>query len=811
MYSIFAGVRQVCYNHPEGEFTISNASLGGPNTEQPPATNSGLKSPREQISLLLVILLLLSAVGLAIAFKLPASIWLGLDSFFRFDFDPAHVSQRGTPLDTFDSPFPLFPLMLLVIWLLCAFGLLFFKNGKVISTFSSASVSFHPVVWLGSGLLPVLAGWFVRANQLLPGSSGIWPVSNYDEMVYFSAASQLAQGYWPYRDFFLAHPPGVLLVLAPLMKIFGEAGGSDAFAAARWFIVITGLVTVAATFRAASILWQREVRNLLLPGLTAGLLYALDVRVSQIAVLEVVSNLFAVFAFLLFLEALHRAKPNRFLLGAGGLAALAFLSKLPGLALIFALLVYLIWRRDWRGTGWLAAGFAGVSVLVSGLFALIAGPGQFLRQVVFFQVMRPQEVAEGRDQVGRLAEEAQSGLIFFVAGLVLLAISVRLARRKLANDLWLIPALWSLPLVATLLLGKSFHPWYYVQLALPLAIIGGGLFVIPKIKTDGFRRFMVISGLLLALIAGPLAVRQVLSGLNPPEDRVYQAAGTYLQNQPDTGAVLSFDPGFVFMSKRTPATLPDGKRLIDSAGYMVYLNLNIDRRGPGELFGQLFNLNRERDQVGAIFRQERAQAFVSAASTRAGWSAVDVKMGLAQLTPQALEFIQTVGAKATTIEYLDLYQARFATPVVNFSNGLCLYSAGPSSSFQGQANYDPVDGKKILKLPARESNTRVLDLRFVWEVRATPPQQVKVFVHLLNEQTGQRVTQRDILPLDGKADSRNWRKGDFYGDVHSLPLPAGLTPGRYRIIAGIYDVSGGQRIPLEDYNDTLTIGYLELT
>jgi hypothetical protein len=243
---------------------------------------------------------------------------------------------------------------------------------------------------------------------------------------------------------------------------------------------------------------------------------------------------------------------------------------------------------------------------------------------------------------------------------------------------------------------------------------------------------------------------------------------------------------------------------------MVYLNLDIDRKGLFDLVGQALGFNRERGQVDSIFKQERAQALLSAAASAGGWSAVDVKIGLAQITPRTLEYISTPGGKVQSIEYVDLYHALYASPTVLFGNGLKLYTFGPSSSFNGKANFDPADDKRTIHLLAKEVATRTLDLRLVWEVVSPPPQQAKVFVHLINEQNGQTVAQRDLLPLDGKADTRNWRKGDYYQDVHSLPLPSGLSAGRYRIEVGLYDAVSLRPIVTADYAPSVIIGYVEI-
>lgn len=773
--------------------------------------------------------LTLSSFGLVIAFNLPGRVWQSLDALFRLDFSLDGMQNRPTPFDNFDSPFVLFPLLCLLVWLLACFGLFSLNKTRTKTPFTK--ITTQSWLFLTIGLLLILfIGFEVRASQLLPDAAGQTPAANYDEMVYFSAAGLLAGGQMPYRDFFLAHPPVALLPYSLLFKLTGGAvGGQAAFVAARWLTVIIGVLTIAGLGWAGSRLWQNfpstnnqqpTTNNLTwsLPGLAAALLYALDGRAAQVAVLETVSNLFAIFALVVLLEGLQRENNRWWLMAAGILAGLAFLSKLPGLAVIFAFVVYLGWRQMWRGLGWVTGGFGAVTVVVMGLFGLLGGPGELLRQVLFFQVLRPQEVREGKDQIGTIADYPQTGLTIFLAGVAFVFIAWSLYRRRSNSDLWLIPALWSLPLVAVLIFGKSFHPWYYVQLALPLSLLAGTLFQFNRPPTPNPRpsagrpSWWLKPALLVAigLVSLPLLAREWQSSQTSNPERNYNVTADYLKSQPGTDPVLVFDPGYTFMAGRTPARLPNGKILVDSAGYMTYLNLEVDRTGLFNLTGQLFNFNRERGQVKAIFDRERAQAIVSSAIRPGMWVALDEKIGLPQLTPRSVEYIATTGTNAGRIGFTDIYRARSDQPALReykFDNGLFLTPAGLSSSFQGKANYDPLRDDGTLSLPQKQVGTRTLDLRFTWRVSSPPPQQAKVFIHLISEQSGEKVAQRDILPLDGLGDTRNWQKGDYFQDVHSLPLPSTLAVGRYRVEIGLYDANNTQRINVEG-KDSLVLGYV---
>lgn len=76
----------------------------------------------------------------------------------------------------------------------------------------------------------------VRLGSVLRGG-GLFGRIGYDGSVYYAAASALARGLLPYRDFLLLHPPGIALLLLPfaaLGRLVGDAGGY-ALARLAWF------------------------------------------------------------------------------------------------------------------------------------------------------------------------------------------------------------------------------------------------------------------------------------------------------------------------------------------------------------------------------------------------------------------------------------------------------------------------------------------------------------------------------------------------------------------------------------------------
>jgi hypothetical protein len=70
-----------------------------------------------------------------------------------------------------------------------------------------------------------------------------------------------------------------------------------------------------------------------------------------------------------------------------------------------------------------------------------------------------------------------------------------------------------------------------------------------------------------------------------------------------------------------------------------------------------------------------------------------------------------------------------------------------------------------------------------------------VFVQLLNP-AGQVVAQVDQQPLAGTAPTTTWLPGEIITDPYTLALSAEVSPGVYRLIAGMYNAATGQRLPV---------------
>ncbi|MEW5957420.1 MAG: glycosyltransferase family 39 protein [Chloroflexota bacterium] len=88
-----------------------------------------------------------------------------------------------------------------------------------------------------------------------------------------------------------------------------------------------------------------------------------------------------------------------------------------------------------------------------------------------------------------------------------------------------------------------------------------------------------------------------------------------------------------------------------------------------------------------------------------------------------------------------------------------------------------------------------LAITLYWQAITEMAVDYTVFVQLLNP-AGQVVSQLDLPPQAGAAPTTTWLPGEVLTDPYTLPLPADLPPGVYRLITGLYNPATGKRLPV---------------
>ena len=88
----------------------------------------------------------------------------------------------------------------------------------------------------------------VRLVPVLRGG-GLFGIGNYDDAVYYAAATGLIHGQLPYQDFLLLHPPGMPLLLSPFALLAQLIGDPYGFAVARLAWMVLGAVNAVLIWR----------------------------------------------------------------------------------------------------------------------------------------------------------------------------------------------------------------------------------------------------------------------------------------------------------------------------------------------------------------------------------------------------------------------------------------------------------------------------------------------------------------------------------------------------------------------------------
>jgi len=90
-----------------------------------------------------------------------------------------------------------------------------------------------------------------------------------------------------------------------------------------------------------------------------------------------------------------------------------------------------------------------------------------------------------------------------------------------------------------------------------------------------------------------------------------------------------------------------------------------------------------------------------------------------------------------------------------------------------------------------------------WQAQEQMQSSYKVFVHLLGPD-GKVVAQHDGLPADGEIPTADWAVGEVVSDRHLVEFQ-GLPGGEYRLVAGMYKTTTGERLPASGGDTTILL------
>ncbi|MDQ3704619.1 MAG: phospholipid carrier-dependent glycosyltransferase [Chloroflexota bacterium] len=567
-------------------------------------------------------LILYGVIGVAIHLRLFSLLTTGVGAWFglpssagapaSLDFlAPLHAHFDGTPWLPWAS------------WLL-GVGLLTFRIPPLTSGTREdhAATGTSPRRWLVPALvlmaLLLLAG-FGRMVLLLPQDVGLSERPYDDEGVYAGASQLFLQGIMPYRDYFFAHPPVAAFSYAPAMAYhYNEWGSPTSFMMARYLSVGYSLITLALLFLVGTRLAG------LAGGTVAGLLWALDGRVVEInrkVMLDGPMVLLSCAALLLYLwarpylageaNAPRRRTALWLLVLCGILGALSTLTKIAGVACLLAILTDMAWMwatyrfssRKGEDTRRVAAGLlcalggAVAGALTVLLPFLVLAPSHLVRDVFFFQLLRPNDgIAEIPARIADLTATLRNPATMLLAALGLVVLSAWVWVRRSTGGWWVV-AIWMFFSVLLFTYSRSFYQHYYIQLAAPLCLLGAGVSLLPGllrrvasgVRDSRVKPLRIAAPALLAAVLLPLLVVQWTGIVTRYEERIFEVVGRYVNDAVPPGtSVLATDEQFNLLAARPPSHNSTGY-LVDSYGHMISLGIGLNTRDIGDLWSSVLS------------------------------------------------------------------------------------------------------------------------------------------------------------------------------------------------------------------------------
>ncbi len=91
----------------------------------------------------------------------------------------------------------------------------------------------------------------------------------------------------------------------------------------------------------------------------------------------------------------------------------------------------------------------------------------------------------------------------------------------------------------------------------------------------------------------------------------------------------------------------------------------------------------------------------------------------------------------------------------------------------------------------------MLTVVLYWRSDGEVEKSYQVFCHITAEE-GELTSQQDGVPLAGVRPTSSWRADEVMEDNYEIVLGADLSPGRYELSVGMYDVESMERLPAHD-------------
>lgn len=386
-----------------------------------------------------------------------------------------------------------------------------------------------------------------------------------------------------------------------------------------------------------------------------------------------------------------------------------------------------------------------------------------------------------------------------LALLAILAVGLRQKDPRTYAVRFLAITLGTILLQMTVIIGGTWQSVRYLFFAAPLLFLlaGAGFDVLAGWLTPRLPR--VATGSILVVVG--------IVALVPSLPRAVQAANT---------SEIAHDLAFEYISDHWA----DGDRLATLAPAAAWLSMGrVDYFALGNTYEEFVW---ERDDhwydkwVGAPLLHTASELEAVLDEVEAAeatlWLETDESRLLRRYDP---DFVQTVWDRMSPVYAEGRAQVFRSQPTFSYA-----VEAGEQrrETFAGQvalAGYGIGEPAQAGEPPAGAlvvQPGQSLPLRLDWQTLSPLTDTYTVFIHLVGSD-GTGHGQVDGLPLGGLYPMHLWDPNVRYPDRWNLSLPTDLTPGRYRLEIGLYQLADGDRLPVTDgpgqlRGDALILDYL---
>lgn len=407
-------------------------------------------------------------------------------------------------------------------------------------------------------------GLGLRLGQLAqPGF--LMGVTEYDDGVYFGDAVRMVHGAVPYRNFVAVHPPGIMLLMAPLAVLSKTIGTAGGLAVAR---VLTACVGAANVMLLG---WLVRHRGALWVAVACGLLAVFPdaVAAAHTLLLEPWLILFCLTGMVAVFDG-DALRQGKMLWWGGAAFGFACVIKLWAIVPVLALAALCLRRRR-------AAVTFGIGVSVGFLVPIIpfaaTAPKSFINNVIVAQLSRVDDVRVPTWQrlasmTGLTHADMGSAMVLAVSVTVSILIIFCYARAALIAGHSLSALQWfalttTVGIVTAFLYPADFY-YHYTAFLVPFLAITLAPPIAGVLATKWARRARYTGAGLALVVIAVLTVAQVRN-LTTAEHAYNPARAAELVITPGA-CVLTDTASFTIAANRFVSTVPDCPVLVDAIG-----------------------------------------------------------------------------------------------------------------------------------------------------------------------------------------------------------------------------------------------------